>query len=143
MLRQFVLLSMVTISLSLSLRARTKPVPASDEDSVAALATADKFLSAWQAHDEEAGILLLSDHLREHASQDDVFVFFSAGHSEAAFEISQARKLAPGRYQFAVTLWQTATAKSTVGSHTRMKPHATSLIVTRTPKGDWLVDKLP
>jgi hypothetical protein len=143
MLRRLVLMIAVTLSMIVSLSARTKPAAVVDEDSLAALAIADSFLHAWQAHDEEAGILLLSDRLREHSSQDDVSIFFSTAHSEQAYEISRGRKLAPGRYQFPITLWQTSTAKSSGAPRPGMKPHATSLIVTRAPKGDWLIDKLP
>jgi len=112
--------------------ARSKP------DYVAALAAANNFLHAWQAHDEESGMLLISDDLRLHSTADAVSLFFSA-HPQQTYEIARGRKLAPGRYQFPITLWQLSSPSTT--SHP--KPHTTTLYLVRTPKNDWLVDNLP
>jgi len=119
--------------------ARSKPAsPPIDPDYVAALAAANNFLHAWQAHDEESGMLLISDDLRLHSTADAVSLFFSA-HPQQTYEIARGRKLAPGRYQFPITLWQLSSPSTT--SHP--KPHTTTLYLVRTPKNDWLVDNLP
>jgi hypothetical protein len=130
--------------LALSIAARTKPSPAADQDYISALAAANNFLHALQSHDEEAGILLLSDRLREHTSEDAISGLFSSVHPEQAYEISRGRKLSPGRYQFPVTLWEMPVAQpGTNAPHHWTQPRTTSLIVTRTLKDDWLIDKLP
>jgi hypothetical protein len=143
MFRRRLLTTAFILAVSLSIAARTKPSPAVDRDYISALAAANNFLRAWQAHDEEAGILLLSDRLREQTSEDAISALFSSAHSEQAYEITRGRKLSPGRYQFPVTLWQMpATQPGTNPPHHWTQPHPTSLIVTRTLKDDWLIDKL-
>lgn len=108
-----------------------------DQDYVAALAAANRFLQAWQNQDHETAILLLSDKLKQHTNEDRLEDFFTpAAHAQQAYEISSGKKLAPGRYIFAVTLFNSAAGKS--------PPHRPShLIVTRTGKNDWAIDKLP
>lgn len=138
MFRRFVLICAVAV-FATSLPARTKPAPPLDPDYVSALATANAFLHAWQSHDEEAGILLLSDDLRQHSSADAVSIFFSS-HPQQTYEIARGHKLSPGRYQFPITLWQISSANA-IAPHP--KSHATTLIVVCTPKNDWLVDNLP
>jgi hypothetical protein len=127
----------VLVCLSLPLPARTRPAPPLDPDYLAALAAANNFLHAWQSHDEESGMLLLSDQVRQHSTVAAVSSFFSA-HPNQTYEITRGRKLSPGRYQFPVTLWQAAPA-----ANSHPKPHVAALIVTRTPKDDWLIDNLP
>ena len=134
MFRCLVLLVLIA---GLPLWARTKPSPI-DPEYLPALTAANNFLHAWQSHDEESGILLLSDRLREHTTAEAVSVFFSI-HPQQAYEIARGRKVSAGRYQFPVTLWQTPNS----GATPHPKPRAAMLIVTRTPKNDWLVDNLP
>lgn len=142
MFRCFVLIGVLVCS-AFPVAARTKPAAPLplDPDYLSALAAANNFLHAWQAHDEESGMLLLSDNLREHSTADAVSFFFSA-HPQQAYEIARGRKLAPGRYQFPITLWQSPPSRSGAATpHPR--PVSTTLVVTRTPKDDWLVDNLP
>jgi hypothetical protein len=136
-LRRILICALVCTTLSLS--GRTKPAPPVDPEYISALTAANNFLHAWQAHDEEAGMLLLSDQLREHSTVAAVSTFFSA-HPQQTYEITRGRKLANGRYQFPITLWQ-APASSASTSHP--KPHTSMLLVTRTAKDDWLIDNLP
>ena len=122
--------------------AKTKPKPvlaAIDPDYVSALATANHFLQAWQAQDHEAGLLLLTDAVRQHASEDRLDAFFSPDQSiEEGFEIARGKRLKSGRYVFPVTLWQTIP-----GKNRKPHPHFSEIVVVRTGKDDWAIDKLP
>jgi|HubBroStandDraft_6_1064221.scaffolds.fasta_scaffold743950_2 hypothetical protein len=139
MFLRFILICALACS-TLPLAARTKPAPPPlDPDYLAALAAANNFLHAWQAHDEESGMLLLSDQLREHSTIAAVSSFFSA-HPQQTYEIARGRKLSAGRYQFPITLWQAPTISA---GFPHLKPHAATLVVTCTPKDDWLIDNLP
>ena len=107
---------------------------ASDPSYVPALAAANRFLLAWQTQDREAGIMMLTDGARQHASQDKLEQFFSAG-PQAAFEIQRGKRMKNGAYVFPVTLFGL--------SETSGAPHACAIVITRAGKGDWAVDKLP
>ena len=99
-----------------------------------ALATANRFLHAWQTQDHEAGIMMLSDRARAHASRDELQAFFSPS-EQAAFEIQHGPRVNGGEYVFPVVLFGlTATAQH---------PHLCRIVIMRTSKGDWVVDKLP
>src|SRR5690242_10306744 len=99
-----------------------------------ALATANRFLHAWQTQDHEAGIMMLSDSAREHTSLDQLQAFFSPS-EQAAFEIQHGTRVNGGEYVFPVVLFGlTATAQH---------PHLCRIVIMRTSKGDWVVDKLP
>ena len=114
--------------------------PTVDHDYVVALATADRFLHAWQTDDEEAGILLLTDHLKKQSSEDAVHDFFSTSdYARTSYEIGHGRKIAPGRYEFPVALFQ---SPSRTG-HRQTQPQASALIVMKAGKNDWAIDKLP
>src|SRR5581483_5660789 len=65
---------------------------AAGTDYVAALATANRFLSAWQARDHETGLVLLTDSAKKHSSQEQVESFFSSP-SQGSFEITRGKKL--------------------------------------------------
>ena len=128
------LLAVVTASL-----ARTKVTPqAVDSDYVLALFTANDFLHAWQVKDREAGILLLTDRLKQRTSEDALMNFFSAATPcTQSFEIQRGKRLAPGRYRFPVSLFQkTSSAK-------RMRFQTSSLVVVKTSRNEWSIDKLP
>jgi hypothetical protein len=116
------------------------PTTTVDHDYVVALATADRFLHAWQTDDEEAGILLLTDHLKKESSEDTVHDFFaSSDYARTSYEIGHGRKLARGRYEFPVALFQ---SPSRTG-HRQTHPQASALIVVKAGKSDWAIDKLP
>ena len=99
-----------------------------------ALATANRFLHAWQTQDHETGIMMLSDAARQRISPDQLQEFFSPTAS-AAFEIEHGRRLNAGQYAFPVVLF------GLTGSHDRA--HICRIVVTRAGKDDWAVDKLP
>jgi hypothetical protein len=129
-----VLLLLATLAPSF---ARSKP-PAVESDYVLALFTANDFLHAWQVQDREAGILLLTDRLKQRTSEDALMNFFSAATPcTQSFEIQRGKKLAPGRYRFPVSLFQkTSSAK-------RMRSQTSSLVVVKTGRNEWSIDKLP
>ncbi len=136
-------LAMVAVLLlSIPCAAKSKPKSPSnsvDSEYVSALATANRFLHAWQAQDHETGVLLLTDAAKQLTSEDGLDAFFSAGNAnEEGFEIARGKKLQAGRYLFPVALWQTIPGKN-------RKPHAhfSEIIVVRTGKDDWAIDKLP
>ena len=121
--------------------ARTKPrLVAFDRDYSSALATADRFLHAWQMRDAESGILLLTDRVREHTAEDQMQEFFSAERStSSSFEIGRGKRLAANRYEFPIALFLHDTGKTRELS----RPKASSLIVVKIGRDDWAVDKLP
>jgi hypothetical protein len=119
--------------------ARTKahiPVPC-DPDYISALAAANHFLHAWQSEDHETSLIMLTNAAKQHTSEEGLQEFFSGG-PKAAFEIGHGSKMRAGRYMFPITLFalEADPRKST-------HPHHTQMIVTRTGKDDWAIDKLP
>ena len=126
---------------SLPLQAKPKPSKAAapDRNYVAALAAADHFLHAWQMEDHEAGLFMLTDSAKRHTADDRLQDFFSRGTAtEQAYEIGHGTRLKPGRYSFPVTLVVATTGKERAPSR-----RFSQIIVTRTSKEDWAVDKLP
>jgi hypothetical protein len=114
--------------------------PSADHDYVIALATADRFLHAWQTDDEEAGILMLTDQVKQQSSEDAVHYFFSSSESaRASYEIGHGRKLAHGRYEFPVALFLTPSRSGPRRTHAQ----TSALIVVKAGKADWAIDKLP
>ena len=120
--------------------AKAKSKPSVDADYVLALGTANDFLRAWQTQDREAGILLLTDRLKQRTSENTLVNFFScmAGKSQS-FEIARGKKVAPGRYRFPVSLFQ----KSPNPGTRWLRPQTSSLVVVRTSGSEWSIDKLP
>jgi hypothetical protein len=137
-------ISLISLVLALAvtpLSARSKGSgPASvDQNYVSALATADRFLHAWQTRDEEAGILLLTDRVKQHTSEDALAEFFSSNSfSRESFEIGRGKKLAANRYQFPIALFQ----KSSIRTHTWTRPQTSALVVVKIGS-DWAIDRLP
>lgn len=120
------------------LSARSDP-PAVDQDYVSALAAAGRFLHAWQAQDQENVILMLSDPLRQHTTEESLQQFLSAAAAPQAYEMDRGKKLAPGRYQFHVTLFSMPS-----GSRAKwIRPHLSHLVIVKSGKNDWVIDKLP
>ena len=131
--------ALLLLALATPCVARSKVTPpAVDSDYVLALSTANDFLHAWQVQDRETGILLLTDRLKQRTSEIALMNFFSSpAPCTQSFEIQRGKKLAPGRYRFPVSLFQkTSGAK-------RMRPQPSSLVVVRTGKSEWSIDKLP
>jgi hypothetical protein len=109
----------------------------SDRGYVSALAAANRFLQAWQNQDHETGLLMLTDAAKQHSSEDRTESFFSSG-ADAAYEIARGRKMKGGRYAFPVTLFpfHSGTTKSD-------RPQKSAIVVVRTGKDEWSIDRLP
>jgi hypothetical protein len=108
-----------------------------DSDYISALSAANHFLYAWQTNDQETGILMLTDHMKQKTLEKALASFFSSSAATSqSFEIGHGRKLGPGRYKFPVTLFQT-------NANRRTRPQASTLVVVRAGKNDWAIDKLP
>jgi hypothetical protein len=98
-----------------------------------ALAAANRFLHAWQTQDHEAGIMMLTDAARQRVSPDKLDEFFSPA-AEAAYEIQRGKRLNAGEYAFPVVLF---------GASVGAQPHTCHLVIMRTGKNEWVVDRLP
>jgi hypothetical protein len=111
----------------------SSPPTPTDPDYVFALATANRFLHAWQSGDLETGMVLLSDRVR-HAQDPEKLEQFFSGDADRAFEITRGQGNR-GRYRFATVL-------VTAGG-SRVRRRLSEIIVVNTGKNDWVVDKLP
>ncbi len=125
---------------SASFYARPKNLSAvPDSDYIFALSAANHFLHAWQTGDQETGILMLTNRLKQKTNEDALSDFFSSASSRPqSFEIEHGRKLAPGRYKFPVTLFH-----NSASIKRRMSPRSSSLVVVHAGKDDWAIDRLP
>jgi hypothetical protein len=141
LIRIAVLSLLLLVSLTVTLSSKTHNVgdPPVDREYVSALSAADRFLHAWQTDDEEAGILMLTDHLKQRSNEEAVHEFFSADPLRASYEIGRGRKLSSGRYEFPVSLFQAPSQNGPRWTH----PQSSALIVVKAGKTDWAVDKLP
>ncbi len=142
----FIFLSTLLLSWLLSsllitpLAAKTKPSTplGTDRDYISALATANRFLHAWRSQDHEAGLVMLTDAAKHRTSEGRLLAFFSPpAATHQAFEISSGKKLKDGRYSFPIALFEIAPG------HGRTHPRFSEIIVIRTGKDDWAIDKLP
>jgi hypothetical protein len=119
---------------------KSKIVPPADSDYVLALGAANDFLRAWQTQDREAGILLLTDAVKQRSSGDALLEFFSRKACRAqSFEIARGKKLAPGRYRFPVSLFQQPAGATSKW----IRPQTSTLVVVKTGAREWSIDKLP
>ncbi len=114
-------------------RPHSRSATFSDPAYVYALATANRFLHAWQAGDLENGMILLSDGVRHAQNADKLEQFFSAT-TERAFEISTGHGHR-GRYSFPVVL--------VTPQAVHLARRSSEIIVVNIGKNDWVVDKLP
>jgi hypothetical protein len=111
---------------------------ATDNDYVAALSAADRFLQAWQTQDHEAGLLLLTDSAKHVTSEEQLEKMLSPGTSTPrGYQIARGKKLSAGRYSFPMTLYEVT------GPHKPLHIHNSQIIVVHTGKDDWAIDKLP
>jgi hypothetical protein len=131
----------VCLLFAVPLGARTKPTtaPPADADYISALATANRFLYAWQTQDQETGILMLTDQLKQHTPEERMEAFFTGLGAQHAFEVGRGKKLGPGRYSFPVALFSPAEAPGRKRTH----PAVSEVVVSRAGKNDWAIDKLP
>jgi len=133
--RTALLLLLLTVSgwAAGSRKHHSTPPPPPSPDYVFALATANRFLHAWQADDLETGMVLLSDRVR-HSQDPEKFEQFFAGSTDRAFEIARGQG-DRGRYRFSVVL--------VTSIATRVRRRFSEIIVVNTGKNDWVIDKLP
>ena len=130
-------------------RAHKKPAGISDPDYVATLATANRFLQAWQTGDLGGGMVLVSDGIRRSQDAAALERFFSAA-TERAFEIGAGRGN-HGRYSFPVVLVSLKEAAGSGSGTAAAKPasprsltrRTSEIILVNAGKNDWVVDKLP
>jgi hypothetical protein len=136
-----VIVVVVLLSFIPAASAKTKPAAKTtpvDENYIAALAAANRFLHAWQTQDQETGLLMLSDHSRQQTAEEKLESFFTPpAHTQQAYEIRPGRKLAEGEYSFPVSLF------TYQGGRKWTRPRTSQIEITRTGKNDWTVDKLP
>ncbi len=128
----------ILIFLATALFARSRAASFSnvDPEYIVALSTANRFLHAWQIQDQETGILMLSDTLKQQSSIDRLQTYFS-GSAQQAFEISRGKRLRPGCYTFPVAIFDS------LASDHKTRPHFSRIVVIQTGKNDWAVDRLP
>jgi len=130
---------LLALAMSLPASAKSKAAWTPDAVYVSALATANRFLHAWQVQDHEAGLLLLTDAAKRQTSEDYLDLFFSSeGSSQEGFEINRGKRLKAGRYEFPVALWHTIP-----GKNQKPRPRFSEIVVVRTGKDEWAIDKLP
>ena len=128
---------MFFLLLTLASNARERVAPALDPDYGTALATADRFLQAWQSGDAENGMALLSSHAKEKATTDALDTFFSTDPANnRAYEIDRGKMLKHGRYEFPVALIVAARG-------VRARLRFSSIVLVNTGHNDWAVDRLP
>lgn len=118
---------------SLARPTHAHPHKAFDPSYSSALAAANHFLHAWQTQDHETGIMMLTDGARQHSSADQLQEFFSPA-GQAAYEIQRGKRLKGGEYVFPVVLF---------GVSQNSQPHSCRLVVVRTAKDEWAVNRLP
>ncbi len=109
----------------------------SDRLYISALAAANRFLQAWQNQDHETGLLMLTDAAKQHSSEESMESFFSSG-ADAAYEIARGKKMMGGRYAFPVTLFLFHS-----GTSKPHQPQKSEIVVVRTGKDEWAIDRLP
>jgi hypothetical protein len=113
---------------------------AADRDYVSALAAANEFLHAWQVQDRAGGVILLTDSAKHRTSEEKIEQLLAPGMGVLqSYEIGQGKKLKSGAYSFPVTLFVIGTGKSAKP----IRPHSSQIVVSRTGRDDWAIDKLP
>ena len=122
----------------LGLEAKSPSPAALDSSYVPALATADRFLQAWQAGDIENGMVLLSSHAKESVTAETVEAFFS-NPGPSAYELTRGKLVKRDRYEFPVVLISSGNGSK----NSRMRRRFSSIVVVNTGNNDWAVDKLP
>ena len=126
----FVLLSTAAIG---SARQHSSKNKVADSDYVAALATANRFLNAWQTGDLETGMILLSDRVRRSQSAESVEILFTRT-STRAFEVNHG-KCERGGCRFPVVLL--------TGDKNLVHRKFSEIVLVSAGKADWVVDKVP
>jgi len=84
-----------------------------------------------------SSILLLSDRLKQHIVETTLDSHLNSKAKPQSFEIGRGKKLRSDRYQFPIALFP---APSNVRT---MRPQMATLLVIKTGKNEWAIDKLP
>jgi hypothetical protein len=109
----------------------------SDRDYIPALAAANRFLQAWQNQDRETGLLMLTDAAKQGSTATGVETFFASG-ADAAYEIARGKRVGNGRFAFPVTLFPFHSGPSKPD-----RPQKSEIVVVRSGKDEWAIDRLP
>jgi hypothetical protein len=120
---------------------KSKPPEDIDQNYISALASAERFLFAWQTRDASDGLALLSNRLRA-AHQTSFLQHYIIGDenpAHAAFEISNGKKLPDGRYAFEVRLFENQRGEFWQGK----RPKPSRIVMAASDLDRWLVDELP
>jgi hypothetical protein len=131
--------------------ASTSSVVRNDDNYVLALSAANEFLSAWRDRHQDKGIAMLTPSLLKAKGEQwwrDEISGISNPHHEA-YEITNGRPLADGRYVFDVWLYEYYTGN--VGRrrakgqkvHSWVRPEADRIVVIEVGPDDWRVDEAP
>jgi hypothetical protein len=135
----FILIAMLVVpTISLSAKPKHSATGVLDREYVAALATANRFLTAWQTQDPQTGIILLTDAAKRQVSEDRLQAFFAPGSEvQEGYEINRGKKVAAGSYIFPVALFE-------IGPDRKLAhPRFSQIVVVNTGRDDWAIDKLP
>ena len=135
----FILSAMLVCStISLSAKPKHSAPGVLDREYIAALATANRFLTAWQTQDPQAGIILLTDAAKRQVSEDRLQAFFAPGSEvQEGYEINRGKRIAAGCYIFPVALFEIGPDRKWV------HPRFSQVVVVNTGRDDWAIDKLP
>jgi len=132
---RLLLIAACTSLLLSSATAKTQRIPSLDPNYLFALATANRYLQAWQSGDVEIGTALLTNHAKEKVTTDILEDIFSTP-GPLAYEIGRGKMVRHGRYAFPVVL----VGPAVVRNHTRRR---SNIVVLNIGNDDWVVDKLP
>lgn len=134
--RRLWLIILCAVLLPSTSAAKTPPRSALDPGYLFALATADRYLQAWQSGEVETGMTLLTSHAKQRVTTDILEDIFSA-QGPLAYEIGRGKMLRRGRYEFPVVLVGPALSSK----HARRR--FSKIVILDTGNNDWAVDKLP
>ena len=133
-------------------RSHKRPSNSFDPGYVGALATANRFLHAWQTGDLADGMVVVSDGVRHSQNATELEEFFSVP-TDRAFEIGAGHGNR-GHYAFPVVLVSVKEAAAPGGaassksgsqalSRRILSRRTSEIILVNAGKNDWVVDKLP
>ena len=117
-----------------SARNKTRQALVQDAEHLSALATADRFLTAWMSDEPDIAESLMSP---TYSGSSDDLESFLASPCPCAFEIKHGRKARPGAYEFPVVLLRPPAGDS------RISMQSTTIRVSKARDDRWLVEKLP
>jgi hypothetical protein len=130
--------TLVSSTISLSAKPKRSATGVLDREYITALATANRFLTAWQTQDPQTGVILLTDAAKRQVSEDRLQAFFAPGSEvQEGYEINRGKRIAAGCYIFPVALFEIGPDRKWV------HPRFSQIVVVNTGRDDWAIDKLP